>query len=215
VHVDDAWQAAVRAQIPELPLSRIRRYTSDYALTRKEAAALVEERGVCLFFEQCAGIAREAGVDAERAGRLSANMVLQAGAKRANERSSARGAPVLVTDLGIQPGQVAAIVKLRDQESISAAAADELFGIMCDPAHSASDPAALAAERGMLIIRDDASIERWCVQAILDHPRAADDVRAGKLQAIGRLVGAVMKLSGGASDAADIRRRLLQKLGQG
>jgi aspartyl-tRNA(Asn)/glutamyl-tRNA(Gln) amidotransferase subunit B len=74
--------------------------------------------------------------------------------------------------------------------------------------------AALAAERGMLIVRDEGAIERWVEQAIAENAKAADDVRAGKLQAIGRLVGAVMKLSGGAADAADIRQRLLKKLGQ-
>ncbi len=214
VNVDDAWRDAVRARVPELPLSRLRRYMNDYAITRKEAAALVEERDVCLFFENCTRHAQDAGVEPERAGKLSANMVLQAGAKRANERSAAQGSPVLVSDLGIKPEQAAGIVKLRDDGAISAAAADELFGLLCDPARAETDPAALAAERAMLIVRDDGAVERWCEQAIAENAKAADDVRAGKLQAIGRLVGAVMKLSGGASDAADIRARLLKKLGQ-
>jgi hypothetical protein len=80
----------------------------------------------------------------------------------------------------------------------------ELFGLLCDPANSRSDPAALAAERGMMIVRDDAAVERWCEQAISENAKAAEDVRSGKLAAIGRLVGAVMKLSGGASDASRI-----------
>ena len=40
VKVTEAWRETVRAQIPELPLARHRRYVGQYALSAKEAAAL-------------------------------------------------------------------------------------------------------------------------------------------------------------------------------
>jgi aspartyl-tRNA(Asn)/glutamyl-tRNA(Gln) amidotransferase subunit B len=214
VAVDEAWRERVRGRLPELPVPRLRRYTHDYGLAIKEAAALVDERDVCLFYEASIEGAVALGVSPERAGKLCANMILQSGAKRANELASERGSPVLVTDLGISASQVAGVVRMRDIGEIGANAADELFGLLCDPSHAGADPAALAASRQMLIVRDEGAIERWCEQAIAENPKAAEDVRAGRLQAIGRLVGAVMKQSAGAADAADIRARLLSKLGQ-
>jgi aspartyl-tRNA(Asn)/glutamyl-tRNA(Gln) amidotransferase subunit B len=214
VAVDEPWRERVRARLPELPFPRMRRYMHEYSLARKEAAALVDERDVCMFFERCIELSEASGVERERAGKLCANILLQSGSRRANEQAAASGAPVLITDLGIAAEHVAGIIKLRDAGAVSAAAADELFGYFCDPANAGADAAAVAAERGMLIVRDEAALERWCDQAIAENAKAADDVRAGKLQAIGRLVGAVMKLSAGASDAAEVRARLLKKLGQ-
>jgi aspartyl-tRNA(Asn)/glutamyl-tRNA(Gln) amidotransferase subunit B len=47
---------------------------------------------------------------------------------------------------------------------------------------------------------------------IAGNAQAATDVRGGKMQAIGRLVGEVMKLSGGNADAKAVRERLLSRL---
>ena len=55
-------------------------------------------------------------------------------------------------------------------------------------------------------------MEAWIDEAIAAQPQAADDVRNGKDAAIGRLVGAVMKASGGQADAKDVRDRLFAKL---
>jgi aspartyl-tRNA(Asn)/glutamyl-tRNA(Gln) amidotransferase subunit B len=66
----------------------------------------------------------------------------------------------------------------------------------------------------MLIVRDAGALEGWCDQVIAANPKVAEDVRSGKLQAAGRLVGEVMKLAGGAADAKLVRETLLRKLGQ-
>jgi aspartyl-tRNA(Asn)/glutamyl-tRNA(Gln) amidotransferase subunit B len=213
VAVDNEWREAVRARIPELPHSRFKRYIQDYALSHKEAAALTGERDICLFYEACVAEAGTLGVVGGRAGKQAANYLLQSGAKRANELA-ASGTNVLLSELGISAAQVAGIVKLREDGAIGSNQADELFGLLCEPAHRSADAASLASARGMLIIRDEGALERWCDQAIADNAKAAEDVRAGKLAAIGRLVGAAMKLSGGQGDAASVRKKLLEKLGQ-
>ena len=56
-----------------------------------------------------------------------------------------------------------------------------------------ADPAQLAEEKGLLQVSDEGALEEWVDQAIAAEPQAADDVRNGKMAAIGRLVGAVMK----------------------
>jgi aspartyl-tRNA(Asn)/glutamyl-tRNA(Gln) amidotransferase subunit B len=71
---------------------------------------------------------------------------------------------------------------------------------------------ALAERHGLLQVRDDAALERWCDEAIAAQPQAAADVRAGKMAAIGRVVGAVMKASGGKADAKTVNEMLLRKL---
>ena len=70
-----------------------------------------------------------------------------------------------------------------------------------------------AAERhGLLVVRDDAALDGWIDQAIAANPQPAADVRAGKMAAVGRLVGAVMKLAGGKADAKTVNERIVAKL---
>ncbi len=206
VTVDAAWLERVRATIPELPAARFARYVSTFGLTPKEAQALVDERDVCLFYEECTAQVQTHGIEHTRAGKLAANAILQAGLKRANERQ------VMVHQLGIAAAQVGAIAALREQGKLNNQSADELFGILCDPNASGVNVEELARSKGMLVVRDDAAMDRWVDLAIAEQPQAAADVKAGKQQAIGRLVGAAMKHAGGQADAKTVREALLKKL---
>lgn len=223
VVVDDAWRERLKASLPELPLARARRYMRDFGLAAKEAAALTEERAVSDLCDAAAQIAATLGVEPGKAGRLVASMLLQSGAKRANERTT-QERQVLISHLGINAAQVGGIVALRDSGKISSNAADELFGLLCTDADNqravpaGADPAQIAFGRGMIIVRDDKAMDAWCDQVIAANPKVAEDVRAGKLQAAGRLVGELVKLaaaSGAAADAKSVREALLKKLGQG
>ncbi len=220
VAVDDHWRERVRSALPELPLDRTRRYMREFGLSAKEAAAITDERDVCFFYEEALEGASGAGVGREKAGRLAANFVLQSGAKRANERSTPEKS-VLASELGITAKQIAGIVRLRDEGKIGSNAADELFGLLCEGGqeHGAgADVEQVAARRGMVIVQDAGALEKWCEQVIASNAKVAEDVRAGKLQAVGRLVGEVMKLTssgGAAADAKTVRETLLRILGQG
>jgi aspartyl-tRNA(Asn)/glutamyl-tRNA(Gln) amidotransferase subunit B len=215
VRVTEAWREEIRARLPELPHTRERRYRDEFGLGAKEAAALVEERETCLFFEATIDAATDRlhamhageslGALRERAGKLAANLVLQSGFKRANERGARP------ESLGISPARIAEIAILRDQNLISAQAADALFGELCEH----DEAAHAAAERlGLLQVRDDAALGAWVDATIADpaNDKAVADIRAGKQQAIGRLVGDVMKRSGGKADAKAVREMLLDKL---
>jgi aspartyl-tRNA(Asn)/glutamyl-tRNA(Gln) amidotransferase subunit B len=262
VVVDEAWKSRIAATIPELPLNRYRRYMEEFGLGKKEAAALVDERDVCFFYEGVIAAMEAMGLSHARSGKLAANILLQSGAKRANEQQR------LISDLGITPESVAAIGKLREDGKLSNQGVDELFGILCEekaeevhrggrgergerqgvqgtesidganasPATFSSVPnpslsfsassassavnvssslahaEATAKDRGLLLVRDDAALAKWVDQAIAENAQAAADVKAGKVQAVGRLVGAVVKLSGGTLDAKNVRDALLAKL---
>jgi aspartyl-tRNA(Asn)/glutamyl-tRNA(Gln) amidotransferase subunit B len=114
-----------------------------------------------------------------------------------------------VESLGVTSEQIAGIIKLRSCKSIGSSAADTLFGLLCD---SDLEAAALADEQGLLQVTDAAEIDAWVKEAIGAQPQAADDVRGGKDAAIGRLVGEVMKRSGGSADASAVRDLLLATL---
>ncbi len=208
VKVDAEWRESVRTRLPELPHARRKRFIEKLGLSAKEAAALVEERDVCLFFEETLAAIRALAPTLlpERAAKQAANFILQAGAKRANERGC------LANELGITPDQIAGIVKLREEGAIGSTAADELFGLLCDTDENAET---VAKAKNLLQVRDEGALDAWCDQAIADpaNAKSVEDLRAGKMAAIGRLVGAVMKRSGGQADAKAVQAKLREKLG--
>ena len=207
VEMDEAWIESVRREIPELPIARRARYRDDYGLPEKDAASLVEDRGLCLWFEDV--VERQLGDDAgaavepRQAGHEAAKLVLNQLAKRANERG------VLPHETGVTAGQAAELLRLRREGVVPPQAVDRLLEL------AESEPlgmATLAESNGLVVVRDEGAMEGWIEAAIESQAQAAEDVRQGKDAAVGRLVGAVMKASGGQADAKDVRERLLAKL---
>ena len=66
----------------------------------------------------------------------------------------------------------------------------------------------VADEAGLIVVMDESQLETWCEEAISENQQAADDVRNGKMAAIGRLVGHVMKSSKGSVDASAVQQKL-------
>ena len=186
-------------------MARRARYRQQYGLGEKEAAVLTADRDLCFFYERCieAALARREGLAETDAARACTKLLLNAGAKRANERGCS------IEALGITPEQVAQIIELRGEDAIGSSAADELFGLLGE----SDEPAlAVAEQHGLLQVRDEGLLEAWCEQAVAAQPEAAADFRRGKKAAIGRLVGEVMKVSRGQADAKEARERLVEKL---
>jgi aspartyl-tRNA(Asn)/glutamyl-tRNA(Gln) amidotransferase subunit B len=197
VVVDDAWLAEVTARLPELPAARRSRYVEEFGLREKDAAVIIEERDLTHFFEEV--VAAHPSGDAKAVAKLLLNQC----AKRANEAGCG------IQELGVSPAQLAGVLELRDENEIGAQSIDPLLALLCET----DDPTREVADRGgMLVVLDDSQLDAWCDDAISANEQAADDVRNGKMAAIGRLVGHVMKLSGGSVDAKAVQSRLREKL---
>ncbi|CAN5856356.1 Asp-tRNA(Asn)/Glu-tRNA(Gln) amidotransferase subunit GatB [soil metagenome] len=233
VALGSEWVARVRGALPELPNARRGRYAT-MGLGAGEIEVLAVERGVAELFEGAVEAAVSAGMEREKAVKGVANLLVQSGGKRVNEYLATQGAAggrieaedlgdedggagaveYVISDLGISAEALGGIAALRGKGEISAANADELFGMMCGrPGATGAEVTEAAAARGMVMVRDEGAVREWVRGAIAEQGKAAEDVRAGKMQAVGRLVGAAMKLAGGKGDAGMVRKALLEELG--
>ena len=205
VEMDEAWKDQIRASIPELPIARRSRYRDDFGLPDKDAFALIDDQGLCRFFERTvdAQLAASNPPSLKAAGHESAKLLLNQMAKRANESG------VVAHEIGITAEQVAELLGLRRSGEIPTQSIDRLLQLASESPQSV---AALAEANDLLAVRDEGAIEQWLAEAVVAQPQAAEDVRNGKDAAIGRLVGAVMKASGGQADAKDVRDRLFAML---
>ncbi|MFG0292447.1 MAG: Asp-tRNA(Asn)/Glu-tRNA(Gln) amidotransferase subunit GatB [Phycisphaerales bacterium JB050] len=212
--IDREWVDSIRAELPELPHRRAERYQREYALNTADAFALSAERAESDLFEaivECV-VGQTGGSDREAAAKQAANLLLQAGRQLANERTTDEEPPTLDT-LGFSAEQAAGVVTLRLENAIGASSVPTLLAHLCDHDDSAADG---AEKLGLVQVSDESALEAWCDEALADPANASSvaDVKSGKPQAIGRLIGSVMGKSGGKADAKAVRGILLKKLGQ-
>jgi len=204
--VDTAWCDEVAAGLPELPAARLRRYVGEDGLSASDAIVLVEERADAELFDVSVDVAIGEGLDRKRAAKEVRNVLLEHGARLANERGVSIGA------LGLDGAQIGAIAAMRARDDISAANAGVLLQKLTEPGYDGRDARAVAEYEGWLSIRDTALLERWCDEVIAENPGIVEQIRAGKQQAVGRLIGDVKKRSGGSADAKAVRALLLERI---
>ena len=76
------------------------------------------------------------------------------------------------------------------------------------------DPDQVVAARGLAVVSDEGALNAAIDEAIAANPDVVAKVRDGKVAAVGPLVGAVMKATGGQADAARVRQLILARLTQ-
>ncbi len=192
---DPDWVEQIRASLPELPAARRVRLRESLGLSADDLQQMTNAGVVDLV-----GATVDAGAPVGEA----RNWWLGYLAQTANERE------VDPADLGITPAQVARVVALVADGSLSSALARQVVdGVLS----TGSDVDALIAERGLKVVSDTGALSAAADEAIAANPDVAEKVRGGKVAAVGPLVGAVMKATRGQADAASVRTILLERLG--
>ncbi|MEP6851804.1 MAG: Asp-tRNA(Asn)/Glu-tRNA(Gln) amidotransferase subunit GatB [bacterium] len=194
---DPAWVEALRVALPELPAARRARVRTELDLSPEDLLA-VSNAGVTDLVL--------ATVDAGAPAGEARNWWLGYLAQQANGRD------VEAADLGVEPAQVARLIALVADGTLSAALARQAVdGVL----ETGADMDTVVAERGLAVVSDSGTLTEAADKAIAGNPDVAEKVRGGKLPAVGVLVGAVMKATRGQADAATVRQILLERLGAG
>jgi aspartyl-tRNA(Asn)/glutamyl-tRNA(Gln) amidotransferase subunit B len=200
LHLDAAWLEAIRAGLPELPAARRARYREQLGLTAYQAAVIVGDEAMTAAFEAI----REAGPDLP-AGEVANFVTGEYGRllKEIPERSAAGLAG------RAEAGSLAGVLHAVLVGQLSRANARE---VVAEHVAGGTPAAAIVAARGFARIGDFEAVGRLVDEALAANPAAVADLRAGKSQAAGFLVGQVMKASRGQADAALVRRVIDERL---
>jgi aspartyl-tRNA(Asn)/glutamyl-tRNA(Gln) amidotransferase subunit B len=122
----------------------------------------------------------------------------------------ANAAGIEVADLAITPAQVARVVALVGDGTLSVGLARQAVdGVL----ETGADVDAVVVDRGLRRVSDLDALGAAVDAAIAARPDVADKVRGGKAAAAGALVGAVMKATRGQADATVVRELILSRLG--
>ncbi|HEY7048670.1 MAG TPA: Asp-tRNA(Asn)/Glu-tRNA(Gln) amidotransferase subunit GatB [Jatrophihabitantaceae bacterium] len=192
---DPAWVAQLQAELPELPAARRARIRETLGVSAEDMQQMANAGVIDLV-----GATVDAGAPVGEA----RNWWLGYLAQEANKRE------VEPSELGVTPEHVARVVALVADGTLSAALARQAIdGVL----ETGADVDAVVSERGLKVVSDTGALGEAADAAIAANPDVAEKVRGGKVAAVGPLVGAVMKATGGQADAATVRQLLLDKLG--
>ena len=109
----------------------------------------------------------------------------------------------------VTPKALSQLIDLVDDNTLSGKMAKEVFQEMYD---TGKDPAAIVKEKGLSQITDTDEISTVVDEVMNQNPQAVEDFRSGKAQALGFLVGQVMKATRGKANPAKVNQLLKERM---
>ncbi len=193
--VSAAWQAEIRAHMPELPEARRARMVAEYEITEQDAQVLTATRALADQFEEAAKASKSPKrvanlVQGEIAGRLKA-----AGLELAQSPVTMRG--------------IALAADLTESGELSS----KLLKQLLDRCFEASEDFSVVYEREKPQQISDASVlEKMIDEVIAANPKQVEQYRAGKKTVAAFFVGQVMRMSTGQANPALLNELVTKKL---
>jgi aspartyl-tRNA(Asn)/glutamyl-tRNA(Gln) amidotransferase subunit B len=186
----------VRATLPETPYERWVRYVDTHGINPKQATQIVDDAPLAGWFDRA--------VRASGNPQATVNFTLGDLARLANES----GTPV--AEGKVTPEALAELIALTSANAINSKAAKHVLQALWNEGGSAK---AIVEREGLAQVSD-----RGAVAAVVDEVLAANekvvaDYKAGKVNVLGFLIGAVMKQSRGKANPALAQELLKEKLG--
>jgi aspartyl-tRNA(Asn)/glutamyl-tRNA(Gln) amidotransferase subunit B len=193
--LDEAWVAALKAKLPELPDAKKRRFMHDFNLTTYDAGVLVAEQETADFYETVAK-----GRDAK----IAANWVmgdLFAALNRAGRT---------IADSPVSARALGRLLDLLADNTISGRIAKDVFEAMVD---TGEDPAVIVEQKGLRQITDTGAIDAVVAEVLAANADKVAEYKGGRDKLFGFFVGQVMKAMAGKGNPALVNDTLKRKLG--
>jgi aspartyl-tRNA(Asn)/glutamyl-tRNA(Gln) amidotransferase subunit B len=195
IEPDAEWIEKLRAELPELPAARRRRFAEEYGLEPRHAALVSGSRDWAGFFEEAVSLGAEP--------KAAANWLTGDIAGLLNEARQD------LSSSKLEPSHLVGVIRLLHDGTISSAGAK----VALDEAFRMGEPIEkIVAAKGLRQVSDATALEGVIDEVISENPGPAEQFRKGKEGAINALVGQVMKKTKGSANpgvAADLLRKRL------
>ncbi len=195
LRIDQEWVEELSVKLPELRDARIDRYVTDMGLPEYDAEVLTSDRPVADFFE--------AVVNKGTKPKSASNWVMGEFIRIVKEKGmdSAR----------ITPEQLARIISLVEEATISGSAAKKVFE---DVFATGKDPDGVVKEKGLAQVSDEDAIRTEVKKILKNHPDEVAQFRGGREKVLGFFVGQVMKATKGKANPKVVNKILRELLAE-
>jgi aspartyl-tRNA(Asn)/glutamyl-tRNA(Gln) amidotransferase subunit B len=185
----------IKKTLPELPKGRAKRFVKDFGLSEYDAFVLVQEKILANYYEECL---------VEKVNpKLVSNWI------QSELLALLKVNRLGITESPIKPKDLAGLIRLIENNTISGKIAKDVLPEMFETGKSAE---AIVKEKGLVQVTDTKLIEEVADRVIAANPKSAADFKAGKMNALGFLVGQVMKETQGKANPKLANEILTKKL---
>ncbi|MBP0129281.1 MAG: Asp-tRNA(Asn)/Glu-tRNA(Gln) amidotransferase subunit GatB, partial [Nitrospira sp.] len=194
--LDKEWIEGCRKQVTELPVARLQRFVSEFALSEYDAGVLTASRAVADYFEMAVKLFSQP--------KTVSNWVMGELTRELNNSGTdASVSPV-------SPERLVSLLQLVEQGTISLKVAREIFPEVYS---SGKTPEQIVQEQGLVQVSDEGALGQIIIDVLAKNPSQVTQFKEGKQQVLGFLVGQVMKSSSGKANPGKVNELLKKKLG--
>ena len=198
VRLQAALVERLRAELPELPDAKKKRFMDHYGLSGYEAGLITAEEESARYYEEI--------LAHHNAPKLAANWLLGdvfGGLNKAGQT---------LASTPLTPAALAELLRMMEDGQLSGRMAKDVLAAMMERGVSA---AVVVAEQGLSQISDTDALQTIITRIIDASPTQLADYRAGKDKLFGYFVGQVMKETGGKANPAVVNDLLRGALDSG
>ena len=185
----------LKETLPELPDVKYKRYISECNLPEYDANLLTATKELADFFDKT--------VSEGATPKTVSNWILGEISKVLNEES------ISLNELNITPKKLAELIKEIEKGTISNTAAKKVFDEILETGKEVAD---IIKEKGLAQVNDEGEIKKIVEEVLRQNQKSIDDYKNGKTNALGFLVGQVMKASKGKANPQIINKLILDVL---
>ncbi len=191
---------AIKAELPELPETKRKRFISEYGLSEYDSDVLTSNRDQAEYFET---VVKSADGEAK----LSANWVMGELLASLNKNNTD------ISESPVSAEMLGGMVKRIKDNTISSKMAKQVFEAMCKGAGNADE---IIEKKGLKQVTDTGTIEKLIDDVIAANPKQVKQYqespkeKQGKL--IGFFIGQIMKQSKGKANPQKANQLLQEKL---
>lgn len=186
----------IKEKLPELPAEKKKRFLEKYKLSEKEINIVTENKGIANYLEEVIAFDIEP--------KKAANWIIGEIFRILKEKET--------EEIPVEAKHLAGLIKIIDEGKISHTAGKEVFEEL---ANTNKAPQEIIEEKGLTQISKEDELEEIAMEIISANPQAVEDFKNGKAQAIGFLMGQIMKATKGKANpklAKDILQEKLNKM---
>ncbi|MFA5393727.1 MAG: Asp-tRNA(Asn)/Glu-tRNA(Gln) amidotransferase subunit GatB [Candidatus Ratteibacteria bacterium] len=193
--ISDQFIQKVKSDIIELPIEKVERLVRTYQIPAYDAGVLASDKNLADFFESALPHSPDP--------KLLSNWIMTEILSILKEEKKTIG------ELNLVPATLGEILVLVWKNTITATSGKEILRLAIQTGRGPKD---LVAERGLTQISDTGSLEKMAREALTQNSKSVEDYQSGKKNALGFLVGAVMKQSKGKANPKMVQNILLKLL---
>lgn len=218
VQISDAWINEVRPTLPELPLARRERFKKEYRILDHDAKLLTTERALADFFDEAAqklaDFFDEATIETKERNsefiicvKNCANWII------GDLKRLLNAAKIDIQDSKVTPEHLVDLILYLEGKKDRKLVGPNAKIVLNDAFETGKMPEQIAEEKDLFAITEDSIIESAVLEVLEEYKdRAVKDYRNGKQEAIGFLIGQVMRATRGKANPQRVNQLLREKL---